>query len=121
MRTVYCEMWGRTVAATDDKYVKSDRIKPGYVLHVMSCFAYAPEREANDLLSIFVRSGGQDVCIRSRTASLAKNGMSALNPFLVGEGDQVMAYFPDADTTDTIKLCINGFLIPVAEWRETPY
>jgi hypothetical protein len=121
MRIVFCQKWGRTVAATDDRYVKSDRIRPGYVLHVMSCFAHAPEREALDVLKLCVRSGGQDVCIRSRAANLAKTGMSALNSFLVGEGDQVMAYFPDSDTGDTIELCINGFLIPIVEWRESPF
>lgn len=121
MRTVYCQKWGRTVAATDDRYVKSDRIKPGYVLHVMSCFVHAPERAAGDVLRLCVRSGGQDVCIRNRAANLAKTGMSTLNPFLVGEGDQVLAYFPDADQGDTIELCINGFLMPIAEWREPPF
>lgn len=117
MRIVYCESWGRKVAATDDLYVLSDRIKPGYVLHVMTCFAYAPEREAADIIQLAVRSGGKDICLRHRAGSLAKNGMSALNEFLVGEGDQILAYFPDADTGDEIALCVNGYLMPVAEWR----
>ena len=121
MRIVFCQKWGRTVAATDDRYVKSDRIRPGYVLHVMSCFAHAPEREALDVLKLCIRSGGQNVCIRSRAANLAKTGMSALNPFLVGEGDQVLAYFPDSDTGDTIELCLNGFLTPIEEWLESPF
>lgn len=117
MRTVYCESWGRTVASTDDRYVFSDRIKAGEVLHVMTCFAGAPEREANDVIEIGVRSGGKDICLRHRAGSLAKNGMSTLNEFLVGEGDQVFAYFPDADTGDRIELCVHGYLMPVAEWR----
>lgn len=121
MRTVYCQKWGRAVAPTDDRYVLSDRIRPGNVLHVMNCFAYAPEREANDSICVCVRSGGQDVCIRHRAGAVAKEGMSALNHFLVGEGDQVVAYFPDSDTGDTIELCLNGFLVPVAVWREAPF
>lgn len=117
MRTIYCESWGRAVAATDDRYVLSDRVRHGHVLHVKTCFAGAPEREANDVIEIGIRSGGKDICLRHRAGSLAKNGMSTLNEFLVGEGDQVIAYFPDADTGDEIHLCVNGFLVPLEEWR----
>lgn len=121
MRTVYCRKFGRAVAATDDRIVLSERIKPGYVLAVMSCFAYAPEAASGDVLCVRVRSGGEDVCIRYRGTPAIKRGMSTLNHFLVGEGDQVVGCFPDSDTGDTIELCINGFLIPVAEWREIPF
>ena len=117
MRTVYCESWGRKVAAVDDRYVLSDRVKTGHVLHVLTCFAGAPEREANDVIAIGIRSGGKDICLRHRAGSLAKNGMSTLNEFLVGEGDQILAYFPDSDTGDEIYLCVNGFLVPANEWR----
>jgi hypothetical protein len=118
MRIVFCEQWGRLVAASDNLYVKADKVKPGYLLHVMSCYAYAPERESGDAVHIIVRSGGQDVHVRSRSEGTASLGLSAMNPFLVGEGDQVMAYFPDADTGDTIELHVNGFLLPVKEWRQ---
>lgn len=121
MRYVYCEKRGRNVAATDDRYVYSDRVRPGNVLHVMSCFAGAPEREAADLITMGVESGGENVCIRSRAGTAAKDGMSALNPFLVGEGDRVFAYFPDADEGDDIHLCLNGFMAPLAIWRAASF
>lgn len=121
MRTIFCEKYGRIVAAVDDRIILSDRIRPGYVLHVMSCFAYAPDSASGDVLCVRVRSGGQDVCIRYRGTPAVKRGMSTLNHFLVGEGDQIVGCFPDSDEGDTIELCINGFLMPVSEWRENPF
>jgi len=121
MRTVFCEKYGREVAAVDNRLVKSDRIRPGYVLHVMNCYAYAPESETNDVICILVRSGGQDICVRYRGTPAVKRGLSALNEFLVGEGDQIIGCFPNSDEGDTIELCINGFLMPVSEWRENPF
>jgi len=118
MKRVYCEKWGRKVAATDDRLVKSDRIRPGEILHVMSCFAYAPEVASGDVLCVNVRSGGQDVCVRYRGSPATKRGMSVLNPFLVGEGDEVIGCFPDSDTGDTIQLCIIGVLYSLDEWRK---
>lgn len=118
MKLVYCEKWGRKVAAVDDRLVKTDRIKPGQVLHVMSCFAYAPELSKDDVLCVVVRSGGKDVCVRYRGSPAIKRGMSILNPFLVGEGDQVIGCFPDSDVGDTIELCIIGVLYSLDEWRK---
>ena len=115
---MFIEFWSETVTAGHSKYVLSDRVPSGHVLHVMNCYASAPEAEVNDVVWIAVRSGGSDYLVRKRKVRLDNVGLSALNSFLVGEGDRVFAYFPDADNTDTIELHLNGFLIPIKEWRE---
>jgi len=118
MRQMYIESWSEKVDASHSKYVFSDRIQSGYVLRVLNCYVSAPECETNDVCYIGVRSGGKDFLIRKRKCRLDNVGLSALNPFLVGEGDQVFAYFPNADNTDTIELHVNGYLLPAKEWRE---
>lgn len=117
-RYMYIEKWTEIVIVGHSLRVYSDRVPAGHVLHVMSCYAHAPEREVNDITWIGVETGGADVLIRARGGAVVKDGMSALNPFLAGEGDRVFAYFPDADATDTIGLHINGFMVPTSEWRE---
>lgn len=117
-RYMYLECWSETVTAGHSKRVYSDRVPAGYVLHVMNCYAHVPERIQGDLVWIGVESGGKDCLVRSRGGDKAKEGMSALQPFLAGEGDRVFAYFPDADETDTVALHVNGFMIPTKEWRD---
>ena len=118
MKSMYLECWSGTVDASHSKYIFSDRVPTGQVLHVQNCYAHAPEAADADIITLGVRSGGKDCLLRSRGREKAKEGMSALNEFLVGEGDRVFAYFPDADSTDTISLHLNGYLIPIKEWRE---
>lgn len=118
MRRIYVEKWSETVKDGHSKRVTSDRIDPGMVLHVLNCFAHSPEREVNDVTTMYVRNGGQDIIIRSRGGAIAKSGMSALNSFFVGEGDCVCAYFPDADNTDTIELHVIGYLESLDVWRQ---
>lgn len=119
MRQMYIECWSETITASHSKYVFSDRVPGGYVLNVLNCYAHSPDGAIADIVTLGVRSGGKDCYLRSRGKDLAKEGMSALNTFLAGEGDQVFAYFPDAGNTDTVALHINGYLIPVKEWRES--
>lgn len=118
MRRVYIEKWCETANSAPSLYVFSERIPPGYVLHVHSCYAHAPERAANEIVWLGVRNGGKDVLVRARGAGIAAEGMSARRDFFVGEGDQIFAYFPSALTTDKIELHIIGCLISLDEWRE---
>lgn len=118
MRTVYCEKFGRKVAATDNLYVLSDRVRPGQILQVLNCYAHAPECAATDIIWIGVRSGGQDVLVRARAAVTESEGLSALNPFLVGESDAIFAYFPSATLNETIEIHINGILMSLEDWRQ---
>jgi len=118
MRQIYAEKRSEKVTATHSKYVFSDRIEPGKVLHVKNCFAHAPERSLSDVIWMGIRNGGQDILVRARGGAIAKEGMSALRDFFVGEGDQVFAYFPDAADTHTIELHVIGVLMPLDEWRQ---
>jgi len=118
MANLYVRKWAEVIDAAHSKYVFSERIRAGHVLHVHNCFAHAPEREINDIITLGVRNGGEDVIVRSRGGALAKEGLSTLRDFFVGGGDQVFAYFPDADNTDTVELHIIGDLMTLKEWRE---
>ena len=120
MKQIYCEKWSETVETSHSKYVFSDRVRPGHVLHVHNCYAHAPEREVADITWLGVRNGGQDILVRARGGAVAKEGMSALRDFYVGEGDQVFAYFPDSDNTDTIELHVIGIMFTLDEWRKIP-
>jgi len=118
MKQMYARKWSETVDASHSKYIFSDRVDPNYILHVLSCYAHAPERVASDVTWIGVRNGGQDILVRARGGIAQHEGLSTLNDFFVGEGDQVFAYFPDADDTNTIELHVIGILISLDEWRQ---
>jgi len=118
MRLIYIKKWCETANSAPSLYVFSDRVKPGWILHVHNCYAHAPERAANEIVQIGVRNGVGDVLIRSRGAGITAEGMSARGDFFVGEGDQVFAYFPSASGTDKIELHIVGCLISLDEFRE---
>jgi len=117
MSQIYAEKWSETVVTGHSKYVLSDRIQTGHVLYVKNCFGYSPEIAAGEEVRIGVRNGGTDVYVRVRDAETRNKGLSALNEFLVGEGDQVFAYFPDAENTETIELHVIGELFRLEEWR----
>jgi len=118
MKQIYARKWSGTVDASHSKYVFSERIPPGDMLHVHNCYAHAPEREANDTCRIGITNGGQNILVRARGVPANSRGLSTLNSFFVGEGDQVFAYFPDADNTDTIELHVIGILYSLDEWRK---
>lgn len=117
MRQVYIRRWSDTIIAGHSGYVISEKVDSGMVLHVQNCYAHAPERATSDIIWLGVRDGSGDVLVRARGGAIAKEGMSSLNDFFVGEGDQVFAYFPDADENDTIELHIIGVLYDLKSWR----
>lgn len=118
MRILYTESWSEKLGADHSKYIFSDRIPQGHVLHVHTCFAHAPEREATELIHLGVRNGGKDILVRARGPAVAAEGMSARRDFFVGEGDQIFAYFPSAAENDTIELHIIGHLMAFKDWRD---
>lgn len=118
MRQLYIKKWCKTATTAPSLYVLSDRIKPGWILHVHNCYAHAPERDTSEIIMLGVRNGEGDILIRSRGGAIAKEGMSALNDFFVGEGDQIFAYFPSATGTESIELHVVGCLITLDEYRE---
>jgi len=114
---IYAEKWSETIVTGHSKYVLSDRIQPGHILHVMNCYAYSPEITQNEKVHIGVRNGGVDVYVRVRATESKNTGLSALNGFLVGESDKIFAYFPSAENTETIELHVIGELFRLEEWR----
>ena len=118
MRRIYIEKYCETADSAPSLYVFSDRIKPGWVLHVHNCYAHAPERAANEIIQIGVRNGGENVLIRVRAAGITAEGMSTRRDFFTGEGDQVFAYFPSASGDDAIELHVVGCLVSLDEFRE---
>ena len=120
MRQIYNRSFTVTWATGDSGYVFADRIDPGYVLHVHSCTAYSPEREASDDVIIGIRNGGQDIILTARAPLAAQRGVDAPTEFFVGESDQLFAYFPDVDNGDSIGIHINGEIIDLKDWETTP-
>ena len=118
MRQIYNRSFTVTWLTGDSGYVLAERIDPGYVLHVLSCSAYSPQRELSDDVVIGIRNGGEDIILTAQAPLAAQRGVDTPTPFLVGESDQVFAYFPDADNTDSLSIHINGVLMPVREWEK---
>jgi hypothetical protein len=118
MKQIYSRSFTVTFSTGDSGYVLSEKVDPGYILHVHSCFAYAPQREANDDIVIGIRNGGEDVILQAQATVATQLGSVAPLDFFIGEGDQVLAYFPDADDTDKIGIHLNGVLIPLKEWKK---
>lgn len=118
MRQVYSRSFTVTWLTGDSGYVFSETIDSGYILHVHSCFAYSPLRDANDNIVIGVRNGGQDIILQGQATAAAQKGSQVGTDFFVGEGDQVFAYFPDAENNDTIGIHLNGVLIKREDWEK---
>jgi len=118
MRQIYIKKWSEKIGAGHSNYIFSDRVKSGKVLHVHNCYAHAPERAATEITRLGVRNGGDDVLIRARAAGTTAEGMSARRDFFVGEGDQIFAYFPSAESGDTLELHVVGCLLTLKSWRQ---
>ena len=116
MKQMYIKSWSETITATHSKYVLSDRVDPGEVLLIKNCYAWQPSRTASDIVRIGIRNGGVDTYLRVRGSDAQEYGLSAVNEFLVGEGDQVFAYFPDADATNVVSLHLNGIRMSLDDW-----
>lgn len=120
MRQIYTRGWNVIWHTGDSGYVLSERIDAGWILHVHSAFCYAPEREANDKITLGIRNGGGDIILRAQATLAVQLGMEAPADFFIGEGDQVFAYFANVDDGDTIGIHLNGVLVPRTEWESWP-
>lgn len=117
MRQVYNRRFTATFSSGGSTYVFAEKIQPGYVLRVHSCFAYSPQRDANDNIIIGVRNGGEDVLVAADAPLAARKGISTPTDFFVGEGDQVFASFPEAENEDSLGIHLNGVLLTLKEWE----
>jgi hypothetical protein len=120
MRQIYCRSFTVIFTTGDSGYVFAEKIDPGQVLHVHACFAYAPEREANDNIIIGVRNGGQDIVLNAAATLAVQRGLNTPTDFFIGEGDQLYAYFPNVDNTDSIGIHVNGVIMDRKEWELLP-
>jgi len=77
-----------------------------------------PESKSGDIAVIYIETGGEDIVLRSRARDAAKQGMSALRPFHVGQHRRVYGYAPDADNDDTLCLSLCGAMLELKKWRK---
>ena len=119
MKQIYAQKFAVTYSTGDSGYVYSDRVPPGMVLRVRVFLAYAPEREASDDIVMGIENGGEKVIVRASAPLATQKGLANDNPFWVGEGDRLFAYFPDADDTDTLEIHIAGAITTLKEWQES--
>jgi len=92
-------------------------IKPGRLLEVHYCYLHAPEAKTGHILTIFIDIGGEELVLRSRARDAAKQGMSAVRPFHVGEHRRVIGYAPDANIGDHICLSLCGAMLDLKKWK----
>ena len=118
MRYLYQRQWIEIITAGHDKRVCSDRVRPGRLLEVHYCYLHAPQSKSGDILTIFIDIGGQELVLRSRARDAAKQGMSAIRPFHVGEHRRVIGHAPDADENDHICLSICGAILDLKKWTK---
>jgi len=118
MKQIYSRSFTVTFSTGDSGYVYAEKISPGMVLRVETCFAYAPERVASDNIILGIKDGAENIIIRASAPLAAQKGIANDNSFWLGEGDQLFAYFPDADDTDQLGIHVIGVLNTLEEWRK---
>jgi len=120
MRQIYSRSFTATATTGGSNYVYAEKIDPGQILHVHTCFAYSPLRDTSDNIVIGVRNGGQDMVLQAQATLAVQKGSAVGTDFFVGEGDQPFACFPDAETGDSIEIHLNGVLMSREEWEALP-
>ncbi|TES93560.1 MAG: hypothetical protein E3J94_01290 [Desulfobacteraceae bacterium] len=118
MKQIYTRIFTVTFSTGDSGYVYADKISPGNVLRVETCFAYAPERAASEEIILGIKDGAENIIIRATAPLAAQKGVSTENPFSMGEGDQLFAYFPSAEDADQLGIHVIGVLYSLDEWRK---
>jgi len=118
VRYLYQEHWTETIATGHSKRVYSDPVKPGWLLEVHYCYLHLPESKLNDVATIYIETGGEDLVLRSRARDAAKQGMSAIRPFHVGEHRRVYGHAPGADNGNTISLSLCGAMLELKKWKK---
>ncbi|MBA7543854.1 hypothetical protein ES705_36196 [subsurface metagenome] len=83
MRIEYQYHTHTIITADHDHKVYGERVKPGWIPKVLTCFLHMPESGIQDVATILIDRGSRDLEIRSRARDAAKQGMSTLNPFYV--------------------------------------
>jgi len=118
LRHVYKGYWTETTTSGGTNRVYGDPVPPGRLLEVHYCYFHVPDSAKGDVLTLYVETGGEDLVLRSRARDAAKQGMSALRPFCVGEHRRVYGHAPDAGDGDHICLSLCGSLVDLKRWRK---
>lgn len=118
MRQVYNRSSTVTFNTGDSGYVFSERIDPGCILHVHSCFGYSPQRTEGENVIIGIDDGGPGVILQAKAALTQQRGAAVETDFFVGEGDRVYAIFPNAGNGDSIGIHLSGVLQYLEDWKK---
>jgi len=107
-----------TITAGHNKRVYGERIEPGWMLTVISCYLHVPEIGTPDIVTILLEMGAQELIIRSRGKEVGRQGISTLCPFYVGEYQRIVGYAPNAELNNTLALTVIGSVSPLWDWRK---
>jgi len=118
VRLEYSHRAREIITADHDRRVYGERVKPGWILKVLTCFLHMPDSKSGHIANILVDSRTLPLEIRSRARDAAKQGMSTLNPFYVGEYERVVGHSPNSVLNDEICLTVIGEMIPLKKWRK---
>lgn len=118
MRLEYQHKATETISGTAGGRVYGERVKPGWILKVLTCYLHMPNAKIADVATLVVDNGSEELEIRSRARDAAKQGMSALNPFYVGEYQRVIGSTDKSVDGDQICLTVIGEMIPLKKWRK---
>jgi len=118
MRFEYQHVARETITADHNRRVCGERIPPGWILTVKSCYMYVPEIGTPDKVLLLIEAGPEEIEIRARGKEVGRLGISALNRFYVGEHQRVVGYAPNTEVEDKISLTVIGYLMPLWDWRK---
>jgi len=118
MRFEYQHVARATITADDNRRVHGERVPPGWILTVKSCYMYVPEIGTPHIAAILIETGQGEIEVRVRGKEVGRVGISALNGFYVGEHQRVVGYTPDAEVGDQLSLTVIGYLTPLWDWRK---
>jgi len=117
MRIEYQHVAREIIISGHNRRVYGERVLPGWILTVDTCYMYVPEVRTQDVLSILIESAQEEIEIRARGKDVGRVGISALNKFFIGEHQRIIGYAPSAEIGDKISLTVIGCLTPLSAWR----
>jgi hypothetical protein len=120
VRFEYQRVTKEIITAGHNKRIYGERIEPGWILTVATCYLHVPQIGTPDIVTILVEAGAQELIIRSRGKEVGRDGISTLCPFHVGEYQRIVGYAPNSEINDTLALTVIGSLSPLWDWRRWP-
>lgn len=118
MRQLISRRYSTTWITGASKFIFSDPVPAGHVVHIKSCVAYSEKRDASDNVLIGYTDGGETIYVTAKATLAAQQGIEATNDFFVGEGDRAFGLFPDVENLDVIELHLNGTLLPIEDFEK---